>query len=238
VIAKVSNPQCTESPANATAFDRFASTYSFNEGLTLREYATLAPNQRVTFVINCAKQMAPGYPEGGAILAKFAGSASEGVDEALADLALSLDIKKGPSLDTAAAPDVKRRFIRYIVGARLSVPKSDAWVDSVLGSLEPALLKGLVNADFRALEARRSRGAGYIVAFNERIAEDCPAVYDKRISDDARRGTGSETRETEAGKKAGERDGQLLMALAPDHCENRAFRTVVANMRVYLATRK
>jgi hypothetical protein len=118
------------------------------------------------------------------------------------------------------------------------VPNSDAWVDTVLGSLEPVLLKGIINADFRSFEARSSRAFGYLFAFNERIAEDCPALYDRRMSDDARQGASTETNETETGKKAGERDGQLLMAPAPDHCENRVLRTIIANMRVYLASRK
>lgn len=239
VLAKVANPHCAEPRNTETAFDRFAHTYSFRDGPTLREYMTLAPDERVTFVINCAKQMAAGYPEGETILAKFANPVSEGVDKALGDVAVDVDLHKGASLDESVAGSaVKRRFIRYVVATRLSVPKSAAWVDTVLGSLEPILLKGLVNADFRSFDARRSRGLGYIVAFNEQIAEDCPAAYDKRISDDARQAAGRETPETEAGKKAGERDAELLMTLAPDHCDNRMLPTIIASMRGYLASRK
>jgi hypothetical protein len=71
--------------------------------------------------------------------------------------------------------------------------------------------------------------------FHRRIAEDCPALYDKRMSDDARQAAGREALETEAGEKASERDGQLL-GLAPDHCGGRVLRTIIANMRRYLAS--
>jgi hypothetical protein len=231
----VANPGCTEASSKESLFDRFAHTYSFNEGLTLREYGTLTTAQQATFVSNCARQMAPGYPEGVAILATFSGPASEGVNEALDDLAVSLDSTKGSRLDeVVAGSDVKRRFIRYVVAARLSAPRDDTWVDSVLGSHEPVLLKGLLSRDFRSFETRRSGAFGYIVAFNERIGEDCSSLYDERISDDARlQGEG-----TDAGKEAGERDAQILIALSPSHCQTGVLGTIMTGMRAYLAAPK
>ena len=76
---------------------------------------------------------------------------------------------------------------------------------SVLKSWRPNPITSLSTRDETPTGQNSYLSKWHVLAFNGRIAEDCPAVYDKWISDDARQGARRETIETEAGERAGER---------------------------------